>query len=424
MQSMQQRLDEARRYIPGGVNSPVRAFTRVGGTPVFMQSGQGPHLYDADGNRYIDYVCSWGAMITGHADPHLVEQIRIQAGQGLGYGTPTELETRLAARVCALVPAAEQLRMVSSGTEAAMTAIRLARACTRRDTIVKFSGGYHGHSDSLLVKAGSGVATLGIPDSPGVPEALAALTLTLPYNDAEAVRQLYAAQGEQIAAVLVEPVAGNMGCIPPRPGFLECLREQCSRYGSLLVFDEVMSGFRVAPGGAGERYGITPDLVLLGKVLGGGLPIGAVAGSAKLLEQLAPTGPVYQAGTLSGNPMAMTAGLAVLEQLTAPGFHARLEHYAQQLCQELARLAATAGIPFRYHIVGGMFGLFFTDQPVTDYASACTTDTATFSRFFHTTLQHGVYFAPSPFESCFVSSAHNDQTLEQTLTAASKALRP
>lgn len=420
--SMRRRLVEAARYIPGGVNSPVRAFARVGGEPVFMQSGRGAYLYDADGQEYLDYVCSWGAMITGHAEPGAVRRVSEAAARGFSFGTPTELETAMAARICALVEPAERVRMVSSGTEAAMTAIRLARACTGRERIVKFEGGYHGHSDALLVKAGSGAATLGVPNSPGVPAALAALTLDLPYNDPDAAAQLFAAHGETLAAVLVEPVAGNMGCIPPVPGFLERLRELCDQYGSLLVFDEVMSGFRVALGGAGQRYAVRPDLVLLGKVLGGGLPVGAVAGRADLLEQLAPAGPVYQAGTLSGNPLAMTAGLAALEKLDAPGFHERLERYTQDLCTGLLQRAAKVGVPLCCHHVGGMFGLFFTGTEVRNYEHASACDEETFRRFFHGMLERGIYFPPSPFEACFVSSAHGDKELARTLDAAGQAL--
>ena len=420
--AMQRRLAEAARYIPGGVNSPVRAFTRVGGDPVFMQSGRGAYLYDADGREYIDYVCSWGAMITGHAEPVAVQRVSAAAARGFGFGTPTELETALAARVCALVEVAERVRMVSSGTEAVMTAIRLARACTARERIVKFEGGYHGHSDALLVKAGSGASSMGIPDSPGVPAALAALTLNLPYNDADAAARLFAEQGETIAAVLVEPVAGNMGCIPPLPGFLQRLRELCDQYGSLLVFDEVMTGFRVAPGGAGQRYGVRPDLVLLGKVLGGGLPVGALAGSAELLEQLAPCGPVYQAGTLSGNPLAMSAGLAALEQVAAPDFHARLERYTRDLCAGLTRQAEAIGVALRCHCVGGMFGLFFTATEVHNYAHVCACDTEALRRFFHGMLERGVYLAPSPFEAGFVSAAHGARELDRTLAAAAEVL--
>lgn len=419
---MRRRLAEAARYIPGGVNSPVRTFARVGGEPVFMQSGRGAYLYDADGREYLDYVCSWGAMITGHAEYGTVKRVREAAAHGFGFGTPTELETAMAAKICTLVEAAERVRMVNSGTEAAMTAIRLARACTDRERIVKFKGGYHGHSDALLVKAGSGAATLGVPDSPGVPAALAALTLNLSYNDMDAVTRLFAAQGETLAAVLVEPVAGNMGCIPPVPGFLECLRELCDQYGSLLVFDEVMTGFRVALGGAGQRYAVRPDLVLLGKVLGGGLPIGAVAGRADLLEQLAPAGPVYQAGTLSGNSLTMTVGLAVLEQLAKPGFYERLERYTQDLCAGLLQRAAKADVPLCCHYVGGMFGLFFTDTKVRNYAHASACNVAAFRRFFHGMLERGIYFAPSPFEASFVSSAHGVKELARTLNAAEQVL--
>jgi glutamate-1-semialdehyde 2,1-aminomutase len=422
MSKSQQLFQQARQHIPGGVNSPVRAFKGVGGTPVFFIRGEGPYLFDADGRRYVDYVGSWGPMIAGHCHPAVVRAVQETAAHGLGFGAPTEIETRMADLLCQLVPSLELVRMVSSGTEATMSAIRLARGFTGRDKIVKFEGCYHGHSDSLLVKAGSGALTLGVPTSPGVPADLAKHTLTLEYNNADQVRDLFADLGEQIAAIIVEPVAGNMNCIPPQPGFLEALREVCDQCQSVLIFDEVMTGFRVALGGAQQHFGVTPDLTTLGKVVGGGLPVGAFGGRRDIMEQIAPTGPVYQAGTLSGNPVAMAAGLATLELVQAPGFHAQLESTTRQLLDGLQERAATAGIPMAGNRVGGMFGLFFTDaEAVTSFAEVSRCDIERFRRFFHAMLAQGVYLAPSAFEAGFVSSAHDAAAIQATLEAAERA---
>ena len=400
----------------------MRAFQGVGGTPVFFTHGEGAYLFDADGRRYVDYVGSWGPMIAGHCHPAVVKAVQDSAANGLGFGAPTEIETRMADLLCELVPSLELVRMVSSGTEATMSAIRLARGFTGRDKIVKFEGCYHGHSDSLLVKAGSGALTLGVPTSPGVPADLAKHTLTLEYNNAAQVRDLFADMGEQIAAIIVEPVAGNMNCIPPRPGFLEALREVCDQCQSVLIFDEVMTGFRVALGGAQQHFGITPDLTTLGKVVGGGLPVGAFGGRRDIMEQIAPTGPVYQAGTLSGNPVAMAAGLATLELVQAPGFHAQLGSAAGQLLDGLRERAAAAGIPMAGNQVGGMFGLFFTDaESVSSFADVSGCDIERFRRFFHAMLDQGVYLAPSAFEAGFVSSAHDAEAIQATLEAAERA---
>ena len=415
-------FQQALRYIPGGVNSPVRAFKGVGGEPVFFTRGEGAWLYDADGRRYVDYVGSWGPMIAGHCHPEVVRAVQETAARGLGFGAPTEIETRMARLLCEMVPSLEQVRMVSSGTEATMSAIRLARGFTGRDKIVKFEGCYHGHSDSLLVKAGSGALTLGVPTSPGVPADLARHTLTLTYNDVAQAEQVFGEMGAEIAAVIVEPVAGNMNCIPPAPGFLEQLRACCDAHGAVLIFDEVMTGFRVAPGGAQELYGVTPDLTTLGKVVGGGLPVGAFGGRRDIMEQIAPSGPVYQAGTLSGNPVAMAAGLATLQLVREPGFHDRLAARARQLVEGLAERARAAGIPMAFNQVGGMFGLFFTEaETVRDFAGVNACDLERFSAFFHAMLEAGVYLAPSAFEAGFVSSAHDDEAIEFTLEAASRA---
>ena len=417
-------FDEAQRYIPGGVNSPVRAFKGVGGEPLFIARAEGAYIYDTDGRRYIDYIGSWGPMIAGHAHPAVVRAVQETARDGLSFGAPTEFETRIARRICELIPSVEMLRMVNSGTEAVMTAIRLARGVTDRDKIVKFEGGYHGHSDSLLVKAGSGALTFGVPTSPGVPAALAALTLTLPYNDSDAVRAAFAQHGGEIACVIVEPVAGNMNCVPPLPGFLQTLRELCSQSGSLLIFDEVMTGFRVARSGAQSLYNIKPDLTTLGKIIGGGLPVGAFGGRRELMQQLAPLGPIYQAGTLSGNPVAMAAGLATLELLEAPGFYSNLERHTRQLAEGLRNTAQRAGVAFAVNHVCGMFGLFFTDAPqVTNYTQVMACDMERFKRFFHSMLAQGVYLAPSAYEAGFVSAAHTEADIETTLTAASKAFK-
>ena len=422
MTKSEQFFEQARQHIPGGVNSPVRAFNGVGGVPVFFARGEGACLYDVDGNRYVDYVASWGPMIAGHCHPKVVHAVQEIAANGLGFGAPTEIETRMANRLCELVPSLELVRMVSSGTEATMSAIRLARGHTGRDIIVKFEGCYHGHSDALLVKAGSGALTLGVPTSPGVPAALAELTLTLEYNNSEQVEQVFSELGEKIAAVIVEPVAGNMNCIPPLPGFLETLRAQCDSHEAVLIFDEVMTGFRVALGGAQAHYGVTPDLTTLGKVVGGGLPVGAFGGRREIMEKIAPTGPVYQAGTLSGNPVAMAAGLATLEIASTPGFHDQLDQAAKQLTQGLEACAKAAGIPMTSNQVGGMFGLFFTEQAqVTRFSEVNNCDQDRFKRFFHAMLNEGVYLAPSAFEAGFVSAAHNQTAIQATLGAAERA---
>jgi len=420
--SSHELYQEACRYIPGGVNSPVRAFRGVGGDPVFMARAAGPHVWSAEGRRYIDYVGSWGPAIAGHAHPEVLRAVTEVAAHGLSFGAPTALETELARTICRLVPSIERVRMVSSGTEATMSAIRLARGFTGRDTIVKFEGCYHGHSDSLLMKAGSGALTLGVPTSPGVPAALAAHTLTLTYNDTEQVRAAFRARGTEIACVIVEPVAGNMNCIPPAPGFLEALREECTRHGALLILDEVMTGFRVALGGAQALYGIRPDLTTLGKIVGGGMPVGAFGGRREVMERLAPLGPVYQAGTLSGNPVAMAAGLATLKLVEAPGFHARLAAATGALVEGLARAARDARVPLVTNHVCGMFGLFFTaEREVTGYAAATRCDVERFKRFFHAMLEEGVYLAPSAFEAGFVSAAHGPAEIEATIAAATRA---
>ncbi len=415
-------FEAAQHHIPGGVNSPVRAFRGVGGDPVFVHSGAGPYLFDADGNRYIDYVGSWGPMILGHAHHEVIEAVESVVNKGLSFGAPTELETQMADKVCELVPSMEMVRMVSSGTEATMSAIRLARGYTGRDKIVKFEGCYHGHADSLLVKAGSGALTLGEPSSPGVPAALAELTVTLNYNDIEQVRATFAEIGDQVACIIVEPVAGNMNCIPPVPGFLEGLREVCDQYGTVLIFDEVMTGFRVALGGAQGHYGIQPDLTTLGKVIGGGMPVGAFGGKREIMQKIAPLGPVYQAGTLSGNPVAMTAGLATLELISVPGFFEELGAKTKQLTAGLLDLARAAGVPLTANQVGGMFGIFFTEaERVTDFAGATACNLERFQAFYHAMLKRGVYLAPSAYEAGFVSSTHGEQEIGATLSAAAEA---
>ncbi len=422
MSKSQELFQAACRHIPGGVNSPVRAFKGVGGTPVFIERGEGAYLVDADGKRYIDYVGSWGPMILGHAHPKIVATVQEAATRGLSFGAPTEVEIRMADKVCEILPSMDMVRMVSSGTEATMSAIRLARGYTGRDKLVKFEGCYHGHADSLLVKAGSGMLTLGVPTSPGVPADLAQHTLTLPYNDIAALEQLFAEKGGEVACVIVEPVAGNMNCIPPRQGFLEAMRALCTQHGAVLIFDEVMTGFRVSLKGAQGHYGITPDLTALGKVIGAGLPVGAFGGKREIMEKIAPLGPVYQAGTLSGNPLAMSAGLAMLEEITQPGFYEHLAANLNTLLVGLKQRAADAGIPFTTAQVGAMFGLFFTDKPqVTSYAEATSCDTARFNKFFHLMLDEGVYLAPSAFEAGFISSAHGGAEIEATLAAAERA---
>ncbi len=412
----------AQRHIPGGVNSPVRAFRGVGGDPVFFESAAGPYVFDADGKRYVDYVGSWGPMILGHAHPEVIAAVQDRLHKGLSFGAPTALETAMADRVCALVPSMDLVRMVSSGTEATMSALRLARGYTGRDKIVKFEGCYHGHADSLLVKAGSGALTLGEPSSPGVPAALAELTITLRYNDLDQVRDTFARIGDEIACIIVEPVAGNMNCIPPVPGFLEGLREVCDQHGALLIFDEVMTGFRVALGGAQGLYGIAPDLTALGKVIGGGMPVGAFGGRREVMERISPLGPVYQAGTLSGNPIAMAAGLKTLELISAPGFYEGIGRRTTELVNGLLERARSAGVPLAANRVGGMFGIFFTEAPqVTDYAQATACDQGRFRAFFHAMLDRGVYLAPSAFEAGFVSITHEEPQIQATLDAAAES---
>jgi len=407
----------AGRVMPGGVNSPVRAFGAVGGVPRFIECGTGPFVVDADGRRYVDFVLSWGALALGHAHPAIVDAIRRQAEKGSAFGAPTALETALAERVIAAVPSIEMIRFVSSGTEAVMSALRLARAVTGRTRIVKFAGCYHGHADSLLVQAGSGVATLGLPDSPGVTAAAAGDTLTAPYNDVELVESLFARHGSEIAAVIVEPVAGNMGLVLPRPGFLEALRRISSTHGALLVFDEVMTGFRVAFGGAQETFSVAPDLTCLGKILGGGMPAAAFGGSREYMSRIAPAGPVYQAGTLSGHPIAMAAGLATLDEMAKPGVYARLARAANAMARCAEEEARRAGLPIRAAAIGGMWGFFFTDADVRDYASARTADARRYARAFHALLAEGVYLPPGQFEAMFVSLAHDDATLDMAKVA-------
>jgi glutamate-1-semialdehyde 2,1-aminomutase len=412
---------EACKYIPGGVNSPVRAFRGVGGEPIFFARAKGPRVWAADGREFIDYVGSWGPMILGHADPAVIRAVQQTAEHGLSFGAPTEMETIVARRIIELVPSIELVRMCSSGTEATMSAIRLARGYTKRNKIIKFEGCYHGHSDSLLVKAGSGMLTLGVPTSPGVPPELAAHTVTLSYNDAAQVRAAFAEIGGDVACVIVEPVAGNMNCIPPVPGFLETLRDECTKHGAVLIFDEVMTGFRVALGGAQQLYGIKPDLTTLGKIVGGGMPVGAFGGRREIMEHIAPLGPVYQAGTLSGNPVAMAAGLATLDGLAAPGFHAKLLATTDRLVHGIKDAAVHAGIPLATNHVCGMFGLFFTGaERVNSYAEATACDVERFKRFFHGMLAEGVYLAPSAFEAGFVSAAHTDADIDATVAAAAR----
>lgn len=412
----------ACEVMPGGVNSPVRAFNAVGGSPIFFTHGEGAYLYDVDGKRYIDYIGSWGPMIIGHSDRRIVEAISEQLPCGLSFGAPTEIETRLAQKICELLPSAEKIRMVSSGTEASMSAIRLARGYTGRDRIVKFEGCYHGHADSLLVKAGSGALTLGIPTSPGVPLVLAELTTTLNYNDPEQLTTIFDEIGDEIAAVIVEPIAGNMNCVPPSHAFLTALCESTAAHGALLIFDEVMTGFRVHAGGAQALYGIQPDLTVLGKIIGGGMPVGAVAGPARIMDYLAPLGPVYQAGTLSGNPIAMASGLATLEIISEPGFHELLERQTKRLCEGIRDAAKRVDVALTTNHVCGMFGLFFTDvDKVTEFTQVMACDANRFKRFFKFMLDRGINLAPSPFEVGFVSSAHGDAEIDATIDAAAES---
>jgi len=412
---------EAKKLLPGGVNSPVRAYGSVDLTPPFIARGDGPYIFDEDGNRYIDYVLSWGPLILGHRHPEVVKALEACLERGTSFGAPTVLETQMARMLVKLMPSLEMVRMVNSGTEATMSALRLARGYTGRDKIVKFEGCYHGHADQFLIKAGSGALTMGVPSSPGVPQGTAAATVTVPYNDLPAVEAVFQKEGENIAAVIVEPVAGNMGCIPPGPGFLKGLRQVTERYGSLLIFDEVMTGFRVALGGAQELYQIKPDLTCLGKIIGGGLPVGAYGGKREIMSQVAPEGPVYQAGTLSGNPLAMSAGLATLEVLSRPGVYDLLEQKARFLCQGMAQEARALGLELTFNQVGAMFSVFFTPAPVTDLANASKSNLAAFKAFFQAMLEQGVYLAPSQFEAGFISLAHRKLELDQTLEAAAYA---
>jgi len=416
-------FQRARPLMPGGVNSPVRAFKSVGGEPFFTDHADGAYLWDVEGKRYIDYVGSWGPMVAGHNHPKVRTAVVEAARAGLSFGTPCPAEVRMAEEITRLIPSVEVLRMVNSGTEATMSAIRLARGATGRDKIVKFEGCYHGHADSFLVKAGSGALTFGVPTSPGVPSVLADLTVTLPYNDLDAARILFAEQGETIAGVIIEPVAGNMNCIPPVEGFLQGLRELCTSHGALLIVDEVMTGFRVALGGAQALYGITPDLTTFGKIIGGGMPVGAYGGKREIMEKIAPSGPIYQAGTLSGNPIAMAAGLAMLEVIQAPGFYEELERKTNLLTDGLVAVAREAGVPFSVNRVCGMFGLFFTAEKVETFIQATACDVAAFNRFFHAMLDRGVYLAPSAFEAGFLSTAHSEQDIADTIEAARAAFK-
>ena len=420
----QQLFEAAQKHIPGGVNSPVRAFKAVGGTPIFFDRAEGPYMFDADGKRYIDYVMSWGPMILGHGHPLVLDAIREQLEKAMTFGTPTELEISLADKICEHVPGMEMVRMVNSGTEATMSAIRLARGYTGRDKIIKFEGCYHGHSDSLLVKAGSGALTFGVPSSPGVPTALADHTVTLNYNDIEQVKETFAEIGEQVACIIVEPVVGNMNCVPPIPGFLEALRECCTASGAVLIIDEVMTGFRIGPQGASAYYNIEPDLICLGKVIGGGMPVGAFGGKREIMEQISPLGPVYQAGTLSGNPVAMAAGLATLNQVSQPGFLDPLVAHTDQLVNGLRERAAAAGIAMTTNHVGTMWGLFFSEEEkIINYGQVMNCDTERFSKFFHGMLDEGIYLAPASYEAGFMSAAHSDEDIQFTLDAAERVFK-
>jgi len=424
MTTSKELIDRARIHIPGGVNSPVRAFNGVGGDPVFFDHALGACLYDVSGRSYIDYVGSWGPMIAGHANPAVIAAVHEAVDNGLSFGAPAAAEVTMAERLCELVDGMDMVRMVNSGTEATMSAIRVARAATRRDHILKFEGCYHGHADAFLVKAGSGALTLGVPNSPGVPSACADLTLTLPFNDLDSVRACMAERGGEIACIIVEPVAGNMNCIPPVAGYLQGLRELCDRHGVLLIFDEVMTGFRVALGGAQALYGITPDLSTFGKVIGGGMPVGAFGGKREFMELVAPSGPVYQAGTLSGNPVAMAAGLATLDQVTAAGFYEALGEKTRMLTEGIQAEADFAGVPFTTTRVGGMFGLYFSAaEEIVNFEQSGAVDVDMFKRFFHAMLERGVYLAPSAYEAGFVSSAHSEEHISATINAAREALK-
>jgi glutamate-1-semialdehyde 2,1-aminomutase len=413
---------QAQQHIPGGVNSPVRAFRAVGGTPIFFEKAQGAYVWDADGKKYIDYVQSWGPMVLGHAHPEVIQAVIDAARNGLSFGAPTERETTLAQKLCALMPGMDMVRFVSSGTEATMSAIRLARAFTSRDKIIKFEGCYHGHSDSLLIKAGSGALTLGVPSSPGVPKVLADHTITLDYNDSQQVRDCFAQHGDQIACIIVEPVVGNMNCVPPVAGFLETLREVCDQYGSLLILDEVMTGFRVSHTGAQGFYNIRADITTLGKVIGGGMPVGAFGGRRDVMKMIAPSGPVYQAGTLSGNPVAMAAGLKTLELLEQKDFYKNLSQRTTDLVNGLQKLADDANIPFTTNHIGSMFGFFFTEEKkITNFKQVMACNIPRFNQFFHGLLKRGVYLAPASYEAGFMSSAHTANDIEKTLQAAKEA---
>lgn len=424
LENSKKLFQEAQRYLPGGVDSPVRAFKAVGGIPPFIVKGKGSKIYDEDSNEFIDYVCSWGPLILGHSHPQVIEALKQAIECGTSFGAPTELETILAKMVSTAMPSIEMLRFVNSGTEATMTALRLARAFTARDKIVKFAGGYHGHADGLLTKAGSGLATLGIPDSPGVPLSYAQNTLVAPYNDAEAVEQLFQRYPKEIAAVIVEPVAANIGVVPPQPGFLAGLRKLTNEFGALLIFDEVITGFRVAYGGAQALYRVTPDLTCLGKIIGGGLPIGAYGGRREIMEMMAPVGAVYQAGTLSGNPLVMTAGIETLKILSQPGVYEQLEVKSSNLEKGIATVASEKGITLHISRVASLLTAFFTSKPVVDYETATQADTRLFSRFFQQLLPQGIYWPPSQFEAAFVSLAHSDEDIQTTIRAINKALSP
>jgi glutamate-1-semialdehyde 2,1-aminomutase len=422
MSKSEQLFEAAQKHIPGGVNSPVRAFKGVGGTPVFVKRAEGAYIFDEDDKQYIDYIGSWGPMLFGHNYPPVIDAVRDALNHGISFGAPTAIETEMADKICELVPSMEMVRMTSSGTEATMSAIRLARGYTGRDKIVKFEGCYHGHSDSLLVKAGSGALTLGEPNSPGVPAALAEHTITLQFNDLESVKQAFAEVGREVACIIVEPVAGNMNCIPPVEGFLEGLRAICDEYETVLIFDEVMSGFRVARGGAQELYGVTPDLTTLGKIIGGGMPVGAFGGKLEIMHQIAPLGPVYQAGTLSGNPLAMRAGLAMLTAMEREGLYEELSAKTEYLTEGLKAVAAKNGVSVTTTAVGGMFGLFFTDrESITGFNDATACDVEAFGKFFHHMLEEGVYLAPSAYEAGFLSAAHTEADLDATIAAADRA---
>ena len=423
MSTMSEQFEAAKNHIPGGVNSPVRAFKSVGGDPVFIQKAQGAIITDTQGTEYIDYVGSWGPMVLGHAHPEVIQAVKVAADSGLSFGAPTLIETQMADKICEIMPSIEMVRMVSSGTEATMSAIRLARGYTGRDKIIKFEGCYHGHSDSLLVKAGSGALTLGVPDSPGVPASLAEHTITLPYNDLSAITETFSQIGDEIACVIIEPVAGNMNCIPPVDGYLQGIRELCTNNKAVLIFDEVMTGFRVSLSGAQGFYGITPDLTTLGKVIGGGMPVGAFGGKREIMEYIAPLGPVYQAGTLSGNPIAMAAGLKTLELISTHGFYKVLENKVSYLVTGILDAAKDAGVAMTANHVGGMFGLFFSDQQVSTFKQATECNADQFKAFFHGMLEQGIYLAPSAYETGFVSSAHALEDLDKTIKAASTVLK-